>query len=58
LQETREVILKIKNSIPPEKKVMGIHIYKAVLEHGIRDINSFWKWKEQNKDDGIITWIP
>jgi len=51
-------ILKIKNSIPIEKKVMGIQIYKAVIEHGIQDIDSFWQWKEQNPDEGIIAWMP
>lgn len=56
--ETRYHILNIKKSIPHEKKVMGIEIYKAVIEHGIRDIDSFWRWKEQNPDEGIITWMP
>ena len=56
--EIRANILRIKNSIPIEKKVMGIQVYKAVIEHGIQDIDSFWAWKEQNPDDGIITWIP
>nr|WP_319394567.1 phosphoglycerate mutase family protein [uncultured Desulfobacter sp.] len=56
--EIRANILRIKNSIPIEKKVMGIQIYKAVIEHGIQDIDSFWAWQEQNPDDGIITWMP
>nr|WP_319492737.1 phosphoglycerate mutase family protein [uncultured Desulfobacter sp.] len=56
--EMRVNILRIKHSIPIEKKVMGIQVYKAVIEHGIQDIDSFWAWKEQNPDDGIITWMP
>ncbi|WP_320040127.1 phosphoglycerate mutase family protein [uncultured Desulfobacter sp.] len=56
--EIRANILQIKNSIPIEKKVMGIQVYKAVIEHGIKDIDSFWQWREQNPDEGIITWIP
>lgn len=56
--EIKDNILKIKNSIPIEKKVMGIQIYKAVIEHGIQDIDSFWQWREQNPDEGIITWMP
>ena len=56
--EIRANILRIKKSIPIEKKVMGIQVYKAVIEHGIQDIDSFWTWKEQNPDDGIITWMP
>ncbi len=56
--EMRDNILKIKNSIPNGKKVMGIQIYKAVIKDGIQDIDSFWQWKEENSDEGIITWIP
>ncbi|QTA93978.1 phosphoglycerate mutase family protein [Desulfonema magnum] len=57
-QETREAILRIKNSIPVENKVMGIEIYKAVIESGIRDAKSFLRWKAQNPEEGIVTWIP
>ncbi|MCG8551863.1 MAG: phosphoglycerate mutase family protein [Desulfobacterales bacterium] len=56
--ETKANILRIKNSLPVEKKVMGIQIYKAVIEHGIQDIDSFWQWREQNPDEGIVTWMP
>ena len=56
--EMRDNILRIKNSIPIDKKVMGIQVYRAVIENGIRDIDSFWQWKEQNPDEGIITWVP
>ncbi len=56
--ELRGNILKIKNSIPNEKKVMGIQIYKAVIKDGIQEIDSFWQWKRQNPDEGIITWMP
>lgn len=56
--ETREVILRLKNSIPSEKKVMGVQIYKAVLEDGIRDLDSFWQWQEQNPEEGLIDWMP
>ena len=56
--EMRDSILRIKHHIPLEKKVMGIQIYRAVIESGIRDIDSFWQWKKQNPDEGIITWMP
>ena len=56
--EIRDNILKIKNSIPNEKKVMGIQIYKAVIKDGIQDIDSFWRWNEQNPEEGIVTWMP
>lgn len=57
-RETREAILKIKNSIPAEQKVMGISIYKAVIQDGIRDVDSFLKWNENQPEPGIVSWIP
>ena len=57
-EETREAILRIKNAIPGDRKVMGIQVYKAVIADGIRDIDSFWQWESQNPGDGIITWVP
>ena len=57
-QETREAILKIKNAIPTDKKIMSIQIYQAVIKDGIRDIEAFWQWYKQKQDDGIIMWAP
>lgn len=57
-QETREAILRIKNAIPIDRKVMSIRIYQAVIEDGIRNIEAFWRWKEQNPNGGIIKWVP
>ncbi|SCY35182.1 hypothetical protein [Desulfoluna spongiiphila] len=56
--ETREAILTIKDAIPAEKKVMGIQIYKAVIADGVRDVDAFWRWKDAQSDDGIVTWVP
>jgi hypothetical protein len=57
-QDTRAAILRIKNAVPEDKKVMGIQVYKAVIEDGVRDVESFWKWLEKNPDEGIVTWMP
>lgn len=57
-QESRDAILRIKNDISGAKNVKGIEIYKAVIENGVRDVDSFWKWKEHNPDEGIVTWMP
>jgi hypothetical protein len=57
-QETREAILRIKNAIPIDRKVMSIQIYQAVIEDGIRNIETFWRWKEQYPNNSIITWVP
>lgn len=57
-QETREAILRIKDAMPDGIKIPGIQIYRAVIEYGIRDVDSFLQWKKQNQDEGIITWVP
>jgi len=57
-QETREAILRIKNEISVDRKVMSILIYQAVIEGGVRKAEDFWRWKEQNPNDGIIKWVP
>ena len=56
--ETQEAILRIKNSIPTDKKVPSIQIYQAVISDKIRKVEDFWEWQKQNKNDGIITWMP
>jgi hypothetical protein len=35
---------------------MGIEIYKAVLQHGIRTYADFIKWREANPPQGIVEW--
>lgn len=57
-QETREAILKIKYELPNDKKVTSIKIYQAVIEGGVRDMEAFWRWEEENQNTGIITWMP
>ena len=56
--EAREAILRIKNAIPIDKKVMSIQKYQAVIEDGVRDLEAFWRWKEQNPNEGIVIWVP
>ena len=56
--ETRTAILGIKQAIPKDKKVMAIEVYKAVIDSGIRDVEAFWQWKENNAEEGIVGWMP
>ena len=39
--ETREIILRLKWSIPREKYVPGIEVYRSVLKRGVRGEGSF-----------------
>jgi len=54
----RYAILSIKNNIPDNEKIMGIKIYQAVIRDGIKNYSEFKKWEENNKQAGIINWIP
>jgi len=56
--QTRQTILEIKQAVPAGKKVMGVQIYRAVLEDGVSDAAAFWQWLEQNPNQGIIDWMP
>ena len=56
--EQKETILKIKHAIAPEEKVMGIYIYKAVIESGIHDPESFRQWYKKTPEQEILTWMP
>ncbi len=56
--ETRAAILRIKYSLLPGEPAMGIQIYQAVIAGGVRDVESFRRWKEENPSDGIVDWMP
>lgn len=57
--QTYDAILKIKNELEYDKrKIKSILIYKAVIEEGILDKDSFLKWEQENISEEIIHWIP
>jgi len=56
--ETKYAILSIKNETPSDQKIMGIEIYKAVIQDGIRNYSDFIQWREKQTHTGIIDWIP
>jgi hypothetical protein len=57
-KETKYAILSIKNEIPQNMKIMGIEIYQAVIQYGIRNYQDFIKWREKQNHKGIIDWMP
>ena len=56
--ETRHAILAIKQALPDGGNVMGIRIYRAVLQGGVRDIDAFHQWELAHPLDGIEGWMP
>lgn len=56
--ETKLAILKIKTELPDDHSVMGIQIYQAVLEGGVRTTDEMHQWQKHNPPSGIIQWMP
>ncbi|MCG8349038.1 MAG: hypothetical protein MI924_14805 [Chloroflexales bacterium] len=56
----RRAILALKEQKlrDPTLQCGSIHIYRAVLDDGIRDVEQFKAWLEQNQIDGLTTWQP
>ena len=54
--ETREAILRIKHDAPG--KVMGIEVYYAVLELGLRTCEEFAAWKLAHPAIDLLGWKP
>lgn len=58
--ETRQAILEIKERavLDPTVQCGSIYIYRAVLDHGIRDFDQFKSWLEHNQTAGLTNWMP
>lgn len=39
-------------------QIVGIDVYRAVLEGGVHDLEGFRSWKEEHPDTGIVEWMP
>jgi len=59
-EETRQTILELKAQIllDPPLQCGSIHIYRAVLDDGIRNLEQFKIWLEHHQTDGLTTWKP
>jgi len=58
--ETRQAILEIKEQALFDAKLLrgSIHLYRAVLDDGIRNVEQFRVWLERNPATGLIKWTP
>jgi len=56
--ETRRAILAIKDAAPEDKPVIGIRVYQAVLEGGVRDWAGFERWEREHPAEMISLWKP
>ena len=59
--ETRRAILEIKGGLllqEPELDCPSLHVYRAVLDDGVRDLPAFLEWRRKNATTGLLDWRP
>lgn len=56
--ERRNTILRLKWETPEQEKIAGIEYYQAVIRDGIRDYDSFTKWRQEHPLTGVVEWMP
>lgn len=56
--EMRETVLRLKFETPEDEKIMGVEYYRAVIEGGVRDMESLRGWIAANPSYGVVEWIP
>ena len=56
--EMREAVLRLKYQTPDDEKIMGVEYYRAVVEGGVRDMDSLRRWLAANPSQGVVEWIP
>lgn len=56
--ETKLAILQLKYDIPETDQVMGIEVYRAVLEGNVRSYSGFQEWRKKNPVTGVLKWMP
>jgi hypothetical protein len=58
--EMCSVILEIKEAMQLEPAVQcaSIHVYRAVLDGGVRSLEQFQEWRKQHWIEGLIRWTP
>lgn len=54
----RNTILRLKWETPEEEKIAGIEYYQAVIRDGVRDYDSFMKWRMGHPLTGVVEWMP
>ncbi len=56
--EITETILQIKYDTPDDVKIMGIEVYKAVIQNGVKNYREFIEWRKTQPSEKILTWMP
>ena len=58
--ETRCTMLKLKHALAlrPELSCGSIHLYQAVLDHGVTTMAEFQTWQADHDTASLTTWTP
>lgn len=56
--EIKRTILEIKYEIPETEQIMGLEVYRAVLEGKVRDYCEFIEWRKLHPFTGVLEWMP
>lgn len=56
--ETRQIILELKNETPETEKIIGVEYYQAVIQGGVRNYAELMEWRKQHPLTGVVEWMP
>lgn len=62
--EIKRTILEIKYEVPETDKtleteqIMGLEVYRAVLEGKVRNYSEFMEWRRLHPFTGVMEWMP
>lgn len=57
-EEIRCVILELKESLQGRNDAIGVDVYRAVMQDGVRTASEFDRWLEKNKSNDMVLWLP
>ena len=58
--QTRRTILTIKQALAarPDLRCGSIHVYRAVLDDGVTNLEEFQDWRADHDTDSLTSWLP
>lgn len=56
--EMRDAVMRLKYETPDDEHIAGVNYYRAVIEGGVRDMDSLRRWLSEHDVQGIVEWIP
>jgi hypothetical protein len=57
-EDQRTAIIRLKHLTEDLSGIRGIDIYRAVMEGEIEDRTALLQWLEENRNEGMMLWMP